>query len=71
MVGKGESGQGERFVYLSGIPRAGEGEDQLFADRKGEWWSRPAFSMRAALASRSMGGPSSSAVGRNCRCLCA
>jgi hypothetical protein len=26
--------------------------------------------MRAALASRSMGGPSSSCVGKNCKCLC-
>ena len=33
------------------------------------WWYGPSLSMWAARASRSMGGPSSLSVGRNCRCL--
>ena len=33
------------------------------------WWYGPSLSMWAARASRSMGGPSSFSVGRNCRCL--
>ena len=68
VVGEGEGGQGERFFCAQGriviMIMAG-------FERGGVGWYRPSLSMWAARASRSIGGPSSSVVGRNCRCLCA
>jgi hypothetical protein len=62
MVGEGEGGQGEWFVYVGRV---------ILWLVLGWCWYGPCLSMWAARASRSMGGPSSLSVGRNCICLCA
>jgi hypothetical protein len=72
--GKAESENGLSVVFLFGGLINGTSLDHFFLysqDGSGsDYEHRPSLSIRAALASRSTGGPSSLSVGKNCKCLC-